>query len=202
MLAGVITTPKRQNYLYDLIPMIAPEVDKFFIFNDIQHQGQVFNLRRCMATLLPMAKQNEPVLIMTDDVMTTPDWKARFEKIHLEAKHDIYTFFTRRPNHAKFAEQGWGKGVFPRGFYDQAVIYINQQDLIPKIDKWFEERGKEIMPLARQKHYDVVIQDYLVDNNIEWVVTVPTLFEHVGDVSVLGHSIGRSINYAGDNENL
>lgn len=198
MIAGVITTPNRQQYLYELIPQIAPHVDKYFIFNDTQRQGQVFNLRRCMATVLPLAKPNEPVLITTDDVTAVPDWKERFARLRQQVDSPIYQFFTRQRHLLKYRDQGYAKGIFKRGFYDQAFILINQHDLIPKIDAWFESRGRTIMPEARQKHYDVVIQEYLVDNEIEWVVTVPTLFEHVGDLSTLGHSVGASICFAGD----
>ena len=54
------------------------------------------------------------------------------------------------------------------------------------------------MPEARQKHFDVVVQDYLVDTERPWTVTVPTWFEHIGEQSSLGHSIGKSILFAGD----
>ena len=50
----------------------------------------------------------------------------------------------------------------------------------------------------RQKHHDVVIQDYFVDNNIPWTITIPTLFEHTGVVSSLGHDVGQSILYKGN----
>ena len=197
MIAGVITTPNRQQYLYNLIPQIAPYVDKFLIFNDTNRQGQVYNQRRCLGTILPMAEQDEPVLVMTDDVTTVPDWKARFEALQREVPNDIYTFFTRKRNLAKY-EGGYVKGCIPRGFYDQAVIYINQHDLIPRIDKWMELRGKSVIPEMRQRHYDVIVQEYLIDNGIEWVTAIPTLFEHIGDVSSLGHNVGKSISYIGD----
>lgn len=198
MIAGVITTPNRQQYLYDLIPQIAPYVDKFFIFNDTQRQGHVFNLRRCMATVLPLAKENEPVLIMADDVTAVADWKNRFAQLRQEVDSPIYQFFTRQKHLLKFKEKGYAQGIFKRGFYDHAFILINQQDLIPKIDTWFETRGKDLIPEPRQKHYDVIIQEYLIDNQIEWVITVPTLFEHIGEISTLGHNIGGSICFAGE----
>ena len=199
MIAGIITTPNRQQYLTSLVPQISPYVDKLTIFCDLQRQGQPYNMRRCMKELLGSAQPNEPVLIMTDDVKTVPDWKARFERLQAEVASDIYVFFTRRPHLIKYETQGYYKGSPLRGFYDQAVIYINQPDLVTQIDKWFEWRGKQVIkPEWRQRHYDVVIQDYLIDNKIEWVTTVPCLFEHVGEVSSLGHDIGKAISFIGD----
>ena len=199
MIAGIITTPNRQQYLAQLVPQIAPYVDKLSIFCDQQRQGQPYNMRRCMKELLESAKQDEPVLIMTDDVKTVPDWKVRFNKLRAEVPCDIYVFFTRRPHLIKYLEQGYYKGTPARGFYDQAVIYINQHNLVTEIDKWFEWRGKQVIkPEWRQKHYDVVIQDYLIDNKKEWVTTVPCLFEHIGEVSSLGHDIGKAIAFVGD----
>ena len=203
MIAGVITTPNRQQYLTTLVPQISPFVDRFTIFCDTQRQGQVFNMRRCMKEMLESAKPDEPVLIMTDDVITVPDWHERFMRLRAEVPSEIYTFFTRRPHLIKYAEQGYYKGMPPRGFYDQAVIYINQHDLITRIDQWFEWRGKTVIqPEHRQRHYDVVVQEYLIDNNIEWVTTIPCLFEHVGEVSSLGHNVGKAIAFVGDYERV
>jgi hypothetical protein len=61
-----------------------------------------------------------------------------------------------------------------------------------------ELRGKSVIPEMRQRHYDVIVQEYLIDNDIEWVTAIPTLFEHIGDVSSLGHNVGKSISYIGD----
>lgn len=198
MIAGVITTPNRQQYLTKLVPQISPFVDKFLIFCDTQKQGHTWNLRRCMETVLTMANENEPALIMMDDVTTVPDWHERFLRLRAEVPSDIYTFFTRKRSMAQYENQGYYKGLPLRGFYDHAVIYYNQKDLIRNIDKWFAWRGKDIIPEKRARHFDVIIQEYLIDNKIEWVTTVPCLFDHVGEVSTLGHDIGRAISFVGD----
>jgi hypothetical protein len=197
MIAGVITTPNRQKYLNELIKLIAPKVDKFVIFNDLHRQGHTWNYKRCVREATAMAKTDEPVLIMTDDVITVPDWRDRWEELHYKVPNDIYTFFTRKPHMVKYADAGYAKGCFPRGFYDQAVMYINQSNLIDKIEKWLPERGHLYMDSKRASHFDVVIQEYLIDTNQEWVVTVPTLFDHIGAESTLGHDIGGSIAYIG-----
>jgi len=197
MIAGVITTPNRQKYLNDLIKLIAPKVDKFVIFNDQHRQGHTWNYKRCVREATALAKTDEPVLIMTDDVTTVPDWRDRFEALQYKVPNDIYTFFTRQRHMIKYSEAGYAKGCFARGFYDQAVIYINQQDLMDKVEAWFDEKGKTIMNPNRAKHFDVVVQDYLIDVGHEWVVTVPTLFDHIGEESTMGHDIGGSIAYIG-----
>ena len=197
MIAGVITTPNRQKYLNNLITVIAPKVDKFIIFNDQHRQGHTWNYKRCVKETTALAKTDEPVLIMTDDVITVSDWRERFEDLQQKVPNNIYTFFTRKPHMSKYIDAGYAKGCFPRGFYDQAVVYINQQNLIDKIEKWLYERGHLMIEPKRANHFDVVIQEYLIDTGQEWVVTVPTLFDHVGEQSTMGHDIGGSIAYIG-----
>jgi hypothetical protein len=200
MIAGIITTPKRQQYLMDLIKVIAPQVDKLIIYNDEEKRGHTWNYKRCVKETTALAKPNEPVLIMTDDVITVPDWRKRFEDLQKEIPNEIYTFFTRQKNLLKHSDKGFYKACIPRGFYDQAIVYINQQDLMDNVDEWFIKKGQFIIPEKRAKHFDVVIQSYLIDIGQEWVVTVPTLFDHIGAVSTLGHNIGGSIAYIGDND--
>lgn len=200
MIAGIITTPNRQEHLYDLVKLIAPYVRKLIIFNDIESKGHTQNMKQCMKTCLQEAYINEPVLIMCDDVVTVPDWYERFEDLHREVGHNIYTFMSRQRH--LFTEEniqrGYVKGLFKKGFYDHAVIYINQFHLVDDIDDWFRAVGKKIIPLSRQKHYDVIIQEYLIANGFDWVLTTPTLFDHIGNKSNFNHDIGGSYKYIGN----
>ena len=89
--------------------------------------------------MLLLAKKDEPVLIMTDDVTTVPDWRERWEKIHEAAGSEIYCLFTRKRHLFKEEnlKRGFVTGVHLRGFYDQATIYINRPSLINDVIKWF-----------------------------------------------------------------
>lgn len=199
MKAGIITTPDRQEYLPQLVKLISPQVDVLKIFNDEKKQGHTYNLSRCMEDMLDNAQNGEPILIMCDDVTTVPDWKARFLDLHYKANGEIYCFMNRRRH--LFTEEnkarGYVKGIFPGAYYDHATVFINQQGLIGRIRKWQAEVGNELLGEKFAKHFDNVIQEYFVRNKQEWVVTTPTLFDHVGEVSALGHSIGGSPDYIG-----
>lgn len=203
MKAGIITTPDR-DYIHGLTPSIISYVDELHIFNDAERRGIQFNWERCLDTVLKRADKNEPCLFMTDDVVTVPDWYERFnelrEKLGNEPK--LYTFMARQKHLLKYKEQGYFYGIQKRGFYDHAFVVIGMPNLVEDIREWFDRRGKDIIPEKRQKHYDVVIQDYFVDNNIPWVITIPTLFNHIGDKSALGHNIGGSICYIGEDESI
>ena len=120
-------------------------------------------------------------------------------ELHAVAQHDLYVLFTRKPNLVKpdIVRRGWTKGLFPRGYYDQAVIFINRPTFAADVDGWFETIGKTKITPQRAKHYDVVVQEYLINTKQEWVVTVPTLFDHVGKISTLGHDVGPSALFAG-----
>lgn len=198
MKAGIITTPKRQKYLPKMISQIAPFVDSMHIYNDLEKQGQPYNMRRCMRQLLTTAKKDEQVLIMVDDGETVNGWYDYFQALTKAAPSDIYCLFNRKRHLFKEENiaKGYAKGVFKGAFYDVATVYINQQHLPDALDK-FEKENADNPKLI--KHYDNLTEAYLVDQNIEWVVSTPTLFEHVGiNNSTLGHNIGGSYNFIGN----
>lgn len=186
-------------YLYPLIDVLEESGCSVQLFVDYKRQGQVWNYQQALEGMLDDAEKDEPILIATDDVITKPQWIADWLDIRSKSKTDIYSLFTRRPHLKKFASQGFYKGVVKRGFYDQASIFINQQGLNKRVQDWLQKEGKEFIPEKRRKHYDVCVQDYFVYHNIEWTTAVPCLFEHIGDISSLGHNIGKAISYKYEN---
>lgn len=196
MKAGIVTIPNtRDVYLYPLIDVLEQSGCEVKLFVDYNRQGHTWNLQQALEGMLDDAGKDEPVLITMDDVITKPKWINDWREIHSETKTDLYSLFTRRPHLKKFASQGFYKGVVKRGFYDHASIYINQQGLNKRVQDWLQKEGKEFIPEKRRSHYDVCVQDYFVYNNTEWTTAVPCLFEHIGDVSTLGHNIGKAISY-------
>jgi hypothetical protein len=198
MRAGIITIPNRNHYLNSLTDCLEVNDIEYKLFIDYRKQGAFWNYMRMFKEMLEGAKKDEPILLCTDDVITTYDFRMRFEKLHAEVGSELYTFFTRQRHLLKYKDVGYVTKVQKRGWYDQASVFINQQDLPCKVETWFETHGKYLMNENRQKHHDVVIQDYFVDNNIPWTITVPTFFEHTGVVSSLGHDVGQSILYIGN----
>lgn len=198
MRAGIITIPNRNHYLNSLTDCLEVNDIEYKLFIDYRKQGAFWNYMRMFKEMLEGAKKDEPILLCTDDVITTYDFRMRFEKLHAEVGSELYTFFTRQRHLLKYKDVGYVTKVQKRGWYDQASVFINQQDLPSKVETWFETHGKYLMNENRQKHHDVVIQDYFVDNNIPWTITVPTFFEHTGVVSSLGHDVGQSILYIGN----
>ena len=201
MIAGIITIPSREREVKNLCELILPSVDKLEIFVDDKMQGHWFNYARCMTTMLNQAKKNEPVLIMTDEVVTVKDWRERWEKIHAKAGDNIYVLFARQKH--LFKPENINRGYITklqlRGFYDQATIFINHNDLMDKALYWFHNEGGKEHPRVsyRTSHLDVVVQEYLLTHNIPWTITVPTLFDHLPIKSSLGHNIGGSPLYVG-----
>mgnify|MGYP001447738865 CR=1 FL=1 len=200
MLVGIITTPKRQQYLSQLLASVTPYADKTFVYNDLEMQGATYNQSRILREVLPLAKPNEPVLMLDDDMVLTDNWYEDWQKIHEQAQADTYVLFTRHRHLLKYEaiSRGWTKGLFKNSLYTCAIIYINQPDLADQVDQWYETRGKELLTEKRAKHYDVVLQTYFVDNGHEYVVTTPTLADHIGVQSTLGHQIGGSPMYKGN----
>lgn len=202
MKVGVVTIPnKRDSYLYPLIDVLEQSNCEVKLFVDYKMKGHTWNLSRTMDEMIENAEQDEPVLITADDVITNKIWLNDWNKIHNVAKNDIYTLFTRQRhlNKNEIIQKGYVTKVQPRGFYDPAVIYINQKGLIKNISDWLQDKEKCTMSNKRKNHFDVCIQDYFIYKQKEWTITIPSLFEHIGDVSSLGHSVGKSINYKYEN---
>ena len=204
MIAGIITIPERIDAVHNLLTKIAPSVDSFKIFTDTEKRGHWFNYARCMDEMLSSAKYGEPVLVMTDDATTVSNWRERWEKIHKQAKSDIYVLFARQKH--LFTEENiqreYVTKLQARGYYDQASIFINRPTLMKDVLHWFNTGGNNHPKvIKRQKHLDVVIQEYLLHHNIPWTITTPTLFDHLPIKSSLNHKIGSSPLYVGNTAN-
>lgn len=196
MKVGIVTIPnKRDMYLYPLIDVLEKSGCEVKLFVDYKRKGHAWNLQQTLEGMLDDAEKDEPVLITMDDVITDVNWINDWNNIYKKTKTDLYSLFTRRPHLKRYADVGYYKGIVKRGFYDHASIYINQQGLNKKVQDWLQSEGKTFISEKRKKHYDVCIQDYFIYHNIEWTTTVPCLFEHIGDISTLGHNIGKAISY-------
>lgn len=207
MIAGIMTIPERKDMLDNLIKKVSNKVRNLIIFCDDEHKGYEFNIKRMIKYMTDIAEIDEEVLLMTDDVDTVDDWKEYFynlkNKVEKETgeKPQIYVFMARQRHLLKYKDVGYFYGIQRRGFYDHAFILINQKGIIDRVDDWFKNGGFEKISQKRRNHYDIVIQDYLVNTGQKFVITVPTLFNHIGKISSLKHIIGVSVCYLGDVRN-
>lgn len=205
MIAGIIGVPSRANIIENLATIIQPSVDNLNVFMDYEHRGTWWNQSRAIRQLTAQATPGQPVLLMTDDAITVPDWRERWERIHAKAQNNIYTLFTRQRFlfKAEYMQQGYITKCQPRGFYDQAMIFIDQPNFMQSVQYWFDAGGENHPAVApRKKHLDVVMQEYLISHNIPWTITVPTIFDHRDVKSTLGHAVGKSPCYVGNHNRL
>lgn len=199
MIGGIITTPTRQQYLTGVVADVAPHMRELRIFNDEHRRGHWWNLERCATETLHAAGAGEPVFIGMDDTQAALGWHSTWQKIHREAQARVYVLFNRRRYifRPENLERGWARGSWPGGFYDHAFIVVGWPTLFDDALRWYATGGKGTMNPHRAKHLDVVVQAFLVANGEPWVVTTPSLFDHIGHVSALGHDIGGSPHFAG-----
>ena len=204
MKAGIITINGREAYLTLLLELLKVNKIEYTLYVDIERNGHMWNYNRMFHDMLSKAKQNEPILLLADDVLIPTDFKNRFYEIHNKARNSLYCFFTRQRHlkKASIINQGYVTSVQKGGWYDICGVFINQQELPKRVDKWYEDIGQHTMTKNWKAHYDMRVQEYLVYYNIPWTISVPTLCEHVGDVSTLNHSIGKSILYVEDYEKI
>lgn len=201
MIAGIVAVPSRAEAVEHIRLLIEPSVDQFLVFWDHDRRGTYWNQSRAYQDTLARAKPGEPVLMLTDDVTTVPDWRDRWEAIHAKARTSHYCLFTRRRHLLKpdNLKRGYVTALHPRGFYDQAVIVVDDPTFMDDALAWAKTVDQSSRYIAnRMKHLDVVMQDYLVAQDRPWTVTVPTLFDHRRIASTLGHTVGASPDYIGD----
>lgn len=212
IVAAVITTPDRQMYLGPLLERLTPLCQEVRIFNDVHKWGHRYNYGRALKVMCREWHQEEgldvqftagkhmPILVCTDDMITVPDWLQRWQAIHEEAERSIYCLFSRKRSvfTPENIARGYHVGTPARGFYDAATIFINQPYLPWQADDWFEREGRHKMTAQRAKHWDVILQEYLIDQGKEWVTCTPSLFEHVGKISTMQHKIGGATVYVGN----
>lgn len=211
MIAGIIGVPSRQEIIEDLLTLIRPSVDHVEVFMDTEYRGNFWNVSRAYKSLISRGKQGEPVLITTDDAITVPNWRERWEAIHNKAQNDIYCLFNRRSH--LFTPDNVNRGYVTKcqygGYYDVASIFIDNQTLMEGWQTWHNQQTAtgsaetESYKIKRiRKHFDVSIQEYLISLNKPWTIATPTLFDHRPGPSTIGHSIPGSPYYVGGENRL
>jgi hypothetical protein len=183
-----------------LSALVAPSVDNLTVLWDHNRNGHWWNYERALETLIDSAKPGEPVLIMTDDATTVPDWRERWERIHAQAQDQIYVLFGRQKHlfTPENVARGYVTKVQPKGYYDQAAIFIDQHGLMGRIREWLAGPGRSNpVVMRRGKWLDVMVQEYLIQHRIPWTIATPSLFDHAAIASTLGHDVGGSPCYVG-----
>lgn len=209
MKVGIITDGRRPQYLSPLLSMLGKGGHCVKVFHDPLRRGFCWNSIRAMRDVVSNAETDEPTMLCNDDIVLVSDWEERWSDIHAKAKVSTYCLFSRQKNlfTASNIAQGFAVGCFPRGLYDLAVVRVNQQELLDDVIRWYEanlsyrgfvNRETAVKTDVMKHSVDIVIQEYYLAKGIPWAVTVPTLADHVGEVSTLKHSIGRSPMYLGN----
>lgn len=206
MRAATISIPERREMVARLRAVLEPEVESYTIYEDVEHRGHYWNLRRCMTEMLATAPAGEPVLITCDDAITVPGWRRYWERMHAAANNTIYVLSVgyRYPFTPDNVARGYVTKRYARCYYDHAVILVNQPDLPGRVDRWLLEPAQaDLFKHYRCPWYDVAIQAYLVATGVVWTIATPTLFDHVGigTLSSLGHIIRGSPDYIGKRPN-
>ena len=199
MLCGVVGVRSREVHIEKMRQAIEPSVDEFHVFYDETRRGYWWNISRVMSTMLGKAKQGEPVLITTDDVVTVPDWRERWEAIHAAAGTQFYTLFssTKRHYSEENQQRGFLSGIIKGGWYDHAMIFIDQPDFETRVKRWlFGEGGlnhphiarrRILMPDGSYDKFDYAMEGYLVAHDIPWTLATPSLFDCADLNSEMGH---------------
>lgn len=208
MIGGIVAVPEREAHIQQLRKRLDPYCRELTVFYDYKRKGTWWNQTRAMA-LLKQAKQGEPVLITTDDGVCVDDWFERWEVIHAQAQDSIYSLYCG--SKAVFTSEalaaGFHTGLHRNGFYDVAMIFIDQQSFLDDVKRWlFMENGLHDKWLHHRhivkkdgsyQHLDYAMEGFLLAKQQPWTVTTPTLFDHAQLKSTMGHGTFESPHYVG-----
>lgn len=199
MRAGIMCVPKRVRLYSQLRKQLEADGIDVSLYVDHKREGGWNNFLRMMTEELDTAKPGELVFAFEDDVYTVPGWLDYFMAIHERAQGEIYVLYSRRPELAtpENFERRYVTGVLPRAYYTTACAYIDQHGLMDRMMSWLNSGGAEtFVPRSRLRHWDIVLQEYLIAHDIPWTVLTPCLFQHNHEVpSTLGHSWSSGSQY-------
>ncbi len=199
----VITSKRPENYIYKAIGTIKEQIpihlfvsgtdtdylnkissDKRISITTVEHNdkdnkilNQFQTFRRCIQDGYINGERG--ILVFEDDVLFANGWKKRFELIvsDLESKYErfVLSLFTNLPlctpdklppsyylplNTTSF---GGALGMYYTDFARRTIM-----DYFDKYD------------MKKTNHYDIVVRNCLIENNIPMFVAIPCLVEHTG----------------------
>ena len=185
--------------------------DEIRVFWDDKRLGHWWNYSRTVETLTKAAKPGEPVMICTDDAVTVPDWRDRWEALHSKAQAQRYCLFHGSKDLLTDAnlQKGYAEGILYRAWCDQAMVLIDQPTLMEDCKRWlWMENGlhskwlhhrRIIQKDGRPDYLDIATEGYLIAKKLPWVAACPTIFDHAPLPSEVGHKVGeyKSPQYVG-----
>jgi len=212
MIGGIVAVPERRAHVEKLQQRLLGSDQgrcrEVSVFYDYNHEGTWWNQTRAFE-LLKKAEPGEPVLITTDDGVCVEDWAARWHAIHEKAQDSIYSLYCG--SKAVFTDEalaaGFNTGLHKNGFYDVAMIFIDQPNFLADVKRWLFMDGGLHDPWIHHRHIvkkdgsyqhmDYAMEGYLLAKKRAWTVTTPTLFDHAQLKSTMGHGTFQSPHYIG-----
>ncbi len=193
----ITTTKTRHNYIYWMLEQLKEMWfwdDDIRIFDDDWTYWLIKNKQRCFRETLRVAKEvNWMALILEDDILFCEKFKQELVMAINNSWTPIISLFTRQKHIINKAYLWIAEWCFKRWFYEQAILWRDNFDLYEKCWEYYESNLKFTMPIERQKHHDVILQDFMVENWIKWSITMPTLVEHIWVISSMKHQVWKSI---------
>ena len=211
MKAAIVAVRSRSQHVDQLAAVLQGGVDSLDVFWDDKRQGAWWNYSRTIEVMTGKAKPGEPVLICTDDAVTVPDWRDRWEALHSTAQAQRYCLFHGSKDliTPENLERGYAEGILYRAWCDQAMVLIDQPTLMQDFKRWlwfdnglhskWLHHRKIVAAKGRLQYIDIATEGYLIAKKLSWVAACPTIFDHAPLASITGHRVGeyKSPSYVG-----
>lgn len=206
---SVITSPRPENYIYTTIKTIEEQIpihlfvsgtdtsylnkllpDKRILITPVSGSdnkilNQFFTFKKCI-------QDEGSVLVFEDDVRFAKGWKKRFETVvsDLESKYNrfVLSLFTSIPLCTP--------STLPSSYY----LPLDVTSFSGTLGMYYSDSVRKIIldyfdkyDMSKTNHYDIVIRNCLIENNIPIFVTIPCLVQHIGIVSSWRQSSSTSV---------
>lgn len=196
---GITTTTKRPMYLSWLIEQLASYGIVPDLFIDDWSFGLIANKKRCYQDTLDKASKNDWVaLLMEDDVLLCENFLQHLNYIESQTDTSLISLFCRQRHIKKYCTNLFVSWVLKRCLYEPALLWKKDFGMYKDMWKYYEEKLANTMREDRKNHHDEILETYLVENEIPWTVSMPTLVEHIWVISAMKHAIGKSILFMDD----
>lgn len=189
---GIVTTAGREDYLasteFSLLNGMEynKPLDELHIFKDLS-KGLTPNHISSWRELLRIANDSKSsnCLLFQDDIIASGNWN---KTANLFIKFPVVSFYS-----------GLGivkdsKSIARRYVEINPKLWINEQALMMRADilslylGWIDSgEYLKLVPENNLKHHDVILRTFFVKFGIKVVLTSPSLFQHTGEKSTMGH---------------
>jgi len=161
----------------------------------VRHRAS-WNYWRCLTLGIQRESGRRGLVVLEDDVLPAKNWEKRFYRTITEieqhyGEHYVLTLYTSYTGLSRAINtKSYFRQYPPNRFFGTQAMYFPEQVRIDFAD-YLRAEGVVLF----RTHYDLLLSEFLSRTGVPLFVTLPSLFEHIGEVGTglapFFHKAGR-----------